>query len=166
LSPWGALCWLWNEFQARDHCVPSLHVHTDVAVLDNETRQTCFVSKVLSRFFLVHVFSYVWCMLQSCAMVSFTLINWDKLMRRSYHHWLLPWDLMVLLVSMSMSSRPIWCPTQGSTSCLDEVRRVHRCKHHRVIVFAARNEQGIRLIHRPSFFSSVCDVILHLFIYV
>jgi hypothetical protein len=148
-----------KKIQVTESNVPSLHVHTDVTVLHNETRQSCVVSQVLSCFFLVHVFSYVWCMLQSCAMVSFVLINWDKPMCRSYHHWLLPWDLMVLLVSMSMSSmsmssKPIWCPTQGSTSCLDEVRRVHRCKRHRVVVFAACNEQGIS------------DVILHLFIHL
>jgi hypothetical protein len=110
--------------------------------------------------------SYVWWMLQSHVMLSFALINWVKVMCRSYHHWLLPWDLMVILVLMSITSRPIWCPTKGSTSCLKEDRRVHRCKWHRVIVFAAPNEQGIRLIHCPFTFLSVCGMILYLFIYL
>ena len=47
------------------------------------------------------------------------LSSWTTgLCLRSYHHWLLPWGLMVLWMSMSMSFRPILCPTQGSTSCM------------------------------------------------
>jgi hypothetical protein len=110
---------------------------------------------------ILFLFSYVWWMLQSHVMFSFALINWVKLMCRSYHHWLLPWYLMVLLVLMS-----IRCPTKGSTSCLKGDRRVHRCKRHWVIVFAPPNEQGIRLIHRPFIFSSVCGMILYLFIHI
>jgi hypothetical protein len=111
-SPWAALCWLWNKVQDWVYCALTMRPGKQASVTG----------------IILFLFSFVWWMLQSHVMFFFALINWVKLMCRSYHHWLLPWDLMVLFVLMSMTSRPIWCPTHGSTSYLDEDRRRHRCK--------------------------------------
>jgi hypothetical protein len=109
---------------------------------------------------------FVLCMVNavvSLAMCSFALINWNKLMCRSYPYWLLPLDSVMLLVLMSMSCRPITCPTQGSTPCLSEYNQVHPASGHRLL----RTQRTRYQPYSSSFvFSSVCGMTLYFFIHL